>query len=464
MTLQAPLDDTAFETLARDVHGDVLRPGDADYDEAREIWNAMIDRRPAAIVRPTGTADVMTTVEFVREEDVPLAVKGNGHNVAGNALCDDGIVIDLSRMSSVRVDPIAQTARVGPGATLADVDHETQAFGLATPLGFVSETGISGLTLGGGFGYLSRRYGMTVDNLRSVDVVTADGELVHANEEENADLFWGVRGGGGNFGIVTSFEFDLHEVGPDVLAGLIVYRADDAPAVVRHWRDFVADIPDELTVWVVFLTAPPAPFIDEASHGEPVVAVLPVHSGDLAEGWSLLEPLRSFGDPVGDNVEERSYVAWQRFFDEANASGVRNYWKSLNFTEFSDETIDTCLEYALDRPTPETKVAIAHMGGATTRVPVDATSYPHRDAEFLVNVQVRWEDPARDEACIAWARAVYDDLLGYSTDGTYVNFISEDTGEEAFAYRENHDRLAELKRTYDPENVFRRNQNVEPAA
>ena len=464
MTLQAPLDDTAFETLARDVHGDVLRPGDADYDEAREIWNAMIDRRPAAIVRPTGTADVMTTVEFVREEDVPLAVKGNGHNVAGNALCDDGIVIDLSRMSSVRVDPIAQTARVGPGATLADVDHETQAFGLATPLGFVSETGISGLTLGGGFGYLSRRYGMTVDNLRSVDVVTADGELVHANEEENADLFWGVRGGGGNFGIVTSFEFDLHEVGPDVLAGLIVYRADDAPAVVRHWRDFVADIPDELTVWVVFLTAPPAPFIDEASHGEPVVAVLPVHSGDLAEGWSLLEPLRSFGDPVGDNVEERSYAAWQRFFDEANASGVRNYWKSLNFTEFADETIDTCLEYALDRPTPETKVAIAHMGGATTRVPVDATSYPHRDAEFLVNVQVRWEDPARDEACIAWARAVYDDLLGYSTDGTYVNFISEDTGEEAFAYRENHDRLAELKRTYDPENVFRRNQNVEPAA
>ena len=464
MTLQAPLDDTAFETLARDVHGDVLRPGDADYDEAREIWNAMIDRRPAAIVRPTGTADVMTTVEFVREEDVPLAVKGNGHNVAGNALCDDGIVIDLSRMSSVRVDPIAQTARVGPGATLADVDHETQAFGLATPLGFVSETGISGLTLGGGFGYLSRRYGMTVDNLRSVDVVTADGELVHANEEENADLFWGVRGGGGNFGIVTSFEFDLHEVGPDVLAGLIVYRADDAPAVVRHWRDFVADIPDELTVWVVFLTAPPAPFIDEASHGEPVVAVLPVHSGDLAEGWSLLEPLRSFGDPVGDNVEERSYAAWQRFFDEANASGVRNYWKSLNFTEFSDETIDTCLEYALDRPTPETKVAIAHMGGATTRVPVDATSYPHRDAEFLVNVQVRWEAPAQDDACIAWARAVYDDLLGYSTDGTYVNFISEDTGEEAFAYRENHDRLAELKRTYDPENVFRRNQNVEPAA
>ena len=461
---RAVLGESELDTLDQQIHGEVLHPGTDEYDASRTIWNAMIDRYPAVVLRPTGAADVMTVVRVAREHDLPLSVKGNGHNVAGNAICDSGITVDLSGMDAVRVDPRNRTVRVGPGATLRDVDHETQAFGLATPLGFVSETGIAGLTLGGGFGYLSRKYGMTVDNLRSVDLVTADGELVHASEDENRELFWGIRGGGGNFGIVTSFEFELHEVGPEILAGLIFYPASDAHRVLRGWRDVVADIPDELTVWVITLTAPPAPFIPEEYHGETVVAVLPVFFGELAHGDVVLEPLFELGDPLGDNVERRSYAAWQQFFDEANASGLRNYWKSLNFAELSDEAIDTCLDYGLTLPTPETKFAIAHLGGAITRVDADATAYPHRDMEFLVNMQARWDDPARDDECIAWAREGHRALLDHSTDGTYMNFISEETGEEEFAYRENYDRLVELKRQYDPENRFRLNQNVKPVS
>ena len=455
-------DGTSLKELEAEVRGDVLAPDDDGYDEARTIWNAMIDRRPTVIVRCAGVADVIRGIEAAREFDLPLAVKGGGHNVAGNAVCEDGLMIDLSRMDSVRVDPTDRTVRVGPGATMADLDHETQAFGLATPGGFNSETGVAGLTLGGGFGYLSRKYGMTIDNLRSVDLVTADGELVSASEDENPDLFWGVRGGGGNFGVVTSFEFDCHEVGPEILAGLVIHQAEDAPDVVRHWQDFVADVPDELVVWVVALSAPPFPFIDDAYHGTPVVAVLAVYVGEIEQGEKLVEPLRTFGDPIADIVQPRQYAQWQQFFDGAYAAGARNYWKSLNFTEFDDETIDTCLEYALARPTPETKFAMVHLGGETSRVPTDATAYPHRDAEFLVNVVARWNEPERDDACIDWARASYDALTEHSTDGTYVNFISEDTGEERFAYRENYDRLVELKSEYDPENVFQLNQNVTP--
>ncbi|MCU4751372.1 FAD-binding oxidoreductase [Halobacteria archaeon AArc-curdl1] len=463
MTADLMLAESAYKTLEDDIHGEVLRPCGEGYDEAREVWNAMIEKHPAVITRCAGTADVIAAVNFARENGLPIGVKGNGHNVAGNAVCDNGLTIDLSGMTAIRVDPMTQTARVEPGATLADVDHETQAFGLATPLGFVSETGIAGLTLGGGFGYLSRTYGMTVDNLRSVDIVTADGELLHANENEHSDLFWAVRGGGGNFGIVTSFEFDLHEVGPEILAGLIIHRGADAHAAVRHWRDYVADVPDELTVWVVVLTAPPAPFIPEDHHGEPVVAVLPVYAGVPDEGWLLVEPFLEFGDPLGDNVAVRSYAKWQQFFDDANAPGARNYWKSLNFTEFTDEMIDTVLEYGLSRPTDDTKVALAHMGGAMSRTPVDATAYPHRDAEFLVNIQVRWDDQEQDEECVRWADKSYDALVGHSTDGTYMNFISEGTGQEQFAYRGNYDRLVEVKTEYDPENVFQLNQNVTPA-
>lgn len=462
MTVTTPIDDPDYESLTQGIRGEVLRPDDEGYDEGREVWNAMIDRYPAVIVQCSGVADVIQAVEFARNHGLHLAVKGAGHNAAGNAVCDDGLVIDLSPMSSVRVDPVARTARVGPGATLADIDHETQAFGLATPLGFVSETGVSGLTLGGGFGWLSRKYGMTIDNLQSVDVVTADGELVHASEDENPDLFWGLRGGGGNFGIATSFEFELHEVGPEILAGLIVYPAADAKAVVRHWRDFVADAPVDLSVWVLAATAPPFPFIPEEHHGSTVLAVVPVYTGDPDDGMALVEPLREFGEPVADNVGPRPYAAWQQYFDPANTSGARNYWKSLNFAEFSDDVIDTFLEYGLDLPTPESKIGVAHLGGATSRVPGDATAYPHRDAEFVMNITPRWTVPEQDDECIEWAREAHAALTDHSTAGTYVNFITEKTGEEEFAYRENYDRLVELKTEYDPENVFRLNQNVAP--
>ena len=462
MTADVTVADIALEDLEEAVLGEVLRPEDDGYHDARTVWNAMIDKRPLAIVRASGTADVIRSVEFASEHDLPLGVKGNGHNVAGNAICDGGLTIDLSAMTSVRVDPFSKTARVEPGATLADVDHETQAFDLVLPLGFVSETGIAGLTLGGGFGYLSRKYGQTIDNLRSVDLVTAAGDLIKASEDEHPELFWGLRGGGGNFGIATSFEFDLHEAGPEVLAGLVMYPAAKARPVLRHWRDFVADIPDELTVWAIVLTAPPAPFIPETYHGETIVAILPVYCGDLSEGERLIEPLRTFGEPIADIVERRSYVEWQQFFDEANASGARNYWKSLNFTELSDNAIDRCLEFALDRPTSSTKVALAHMGGAMTRVDVDQTAYPHRDTEFLMNAQVRWEDPDRDDECAGWAQDIYDAMVDFSTDGTYMNFISDETGEEHFAYRENYDRLVELKTEWDPDNLFSLNQNVKP--
>ncbi len=463
-THATPVDGSTVSDLESRTRGDVLQSDDDGYDDARAVWNGMIDRRPAVVVRCAGVADVVAAVEFARENDLLVSVKGAGHNIAGNAVCDDGLTIDLSAMRSVRVDPEAKTARVEPGATLADVDHETQAFGLATPLGINSTTGVAGLTLGGGFGWLTRKYGMTVDNLRSVDVVTADGDLVHASETENPDLFWGIRGGSGNFGVVTSFEFDLHEVGPDVLAGLVVYPHDAARDVVRHVRDVNEDAPDEMAVWVVLRKAPPLPFLPEEVHGTTVTVVVPFYAGDVADGERHLEPVREFGEPIADVVEPQPYEGFQRAFDPLLESGARNYWKSHNFTELTDGAIDTAIEYAENLPTPQTEIFFGQVGGAMARVPPDATAYPHRDAAYAMNVHTRWEDPDDDETCISWAREFYDEMAQYATGGVYVNFISEDAGEERRGYGPNYDRLAEIKAEYDPENLFRMNQNVEPKA
>ncbi|WP_255198060.1 FAD-binding oxidoreductase [Halorarius litoreus] len=456
-----PIDEGAIRDLRREVRGPVLRPGDAGYEESRTVYNAMIDRRPAVVVRPTGAADVMRAVAFARDHDLLLAIKGAGHNVAGNAVCDDGLVIDLALLNGVRVDPEARTVRVGAGARLGDVDHETAPFGLVAPAGVVSDTGVAGLTLGGGFGYLCRKYGLTIDNLRSVDVVTADAELVHASESENPDLFWGVRGGGGNFGVVTSFEFELHELST-VLAGLIVYHADDAPEVVRNWWRIAEQAPDELSIWLNFSTAPPEPFIPAAYHGERIVSVIPVYAGDLETGRELLAPLREFGEPIADTVKEWRFVEWQQAFDESYPSGERYYWKSHNFRAPSDEALDRIVEYAVSPPTPETRVSVTHLGGAVNRVDPTATAYPHRDADFLVNITTRWSDLALDEACIGWTRDYFDALAPFATGGSYVNLISEREGEESMAYGPNYDRLVELKNTWDPENRFRMNQNVAP--
>jgi FAD/FMN-containing dehydrogenase len=458
-----PVDDGAIDGFGEGLRGELLRPEDPNYDEARSIWNGMIDRRPALIARAAGVADVIAAVDFAREHGMLLAIRGGGHNIAGNAVCDDGLMLDLSGMRSVRVDPTARTARVEPGATLADFDHEAQAFGLATPLGINSTTGVAGLTLGGGFGWLTRKYGMTVDNLRSVDVVTADGVLRHASEADHPDLFWGIRGGGGNVGVVTSFEFALHEVGPEVLAGMVVYDGADAPDVLRHVRDFNETAPDEATVWVVLRKAPPLPFLPERVHGEDVIVVVPFYAGEIDEGEAVLAPLREYGDPVADVVGPHRYAEFQQAFDPLLTEGARNYWKSHNFSAIPDDAIDTVVEYARDLPTPLSEIFFGQLGGAMGRVPADATAFPHRDAAYGMNVHTRWEDPAMDDACIAWSREFFDAMAPYATGGVYVNFISEREGEESLGYGDNYERLVAVKTEYDPENLFRTNQNVEPA-
>ncbi|WP_224270235.1 FAD-binding oxidoreductase [Haloprofundus salinisoli] len=463
MATKPPRDEPDYETLQRGVHGEVLRPGDEGYDEARSVWNAMIDRKPAVVVRPSGAADVITAVGFARDRDLDLAVKGGGHSVAGSAVCDDGLVIDLSSMSSIRVDPASRTARVGPGATMADLDHETQALGLATPGGVISTTGVAGVTLGGGMGWLSRKYGLSVDNLRSVDLVTADGESVRASEEENPELFWAVRGGSGNFGVVTSFEFDLHEVGPEVLFGPMVYLYEDAPDVLAHYERFALDAPRECSVWLNSVTAPPLPFLPVDVHGTTVVILLVFYAGDLKAGEAALEPLREYGDPIVDAVAPMPYAEAQCSFDDLYAAGARNYWKAANFTGLTEHTIDVMLEYAERFPTPQSEILVHQVGGAVNDVASDATAYPHRDAEFVVNVAARWEDPSRDDECVAWVRACHGALAEGATGGTYVNFEGDREGRERNAYGGNYDRLVEVKTEYDPENVFRSTQNVKPA-
>lgn len=463
MSTNTQIDGSEYETLAQRIHGQTLQPGDDDYEAARSVWNAMIDRKPVVIVRPAGTADVITAVEFAGERDLPLSVKGGGHNVAGNAICDDGLTIDLSSMSLIRVDPAAQTARVGPGATMADLDHETQAFGLATPGGVISTTGVAGITLGGGIGWLSRKYGLSIDNLRSVDVVTADGELVTASEDENPDLFWAVRGGSGNVGVVTSFEFDLHEIGPEVLFGPTVYPYEDAPDVFAHYRDVIRDVPPECAVWVNSVAAPPLPFLPNAVHGTTVLILMQFYAGDPETGEAVLEPLREYGTPIADAVAPTRYTEAQSLMDDLYTEGARNYWKAPNFTTLTEETTDTILEYAERLPTSQSEILVHHVGGAVNEVSSDATAYPHRDTEFIVTVAARWEDPTKDDECIAWVRECHDALAEAATGGTYVNFEGDNEGRERNAYGENYDRLAESKAEYDPENLFRSNQNVIPA-
>lgn len=450
--------------LAGGLRGTVLTPGQADYEEVRRIWNAMIDRRPGLIVRCAGAADVMRAVRFARDHGLLVSVRGGGHNIAGNALCDGGMLIDLSPVRFVHVDPAGRTARVGPGALLGDLDRETQAFGLAVPTGINSTTGVAGLTLGGGFGWLTRKHGLTVDNLLAVDIVTADGRFLRSSEEENADLFWGVRGGGGNFGVVTAFTFRLHPVGPQVLAGLIVHPFDKAGDLLRRFRDLAARAPDELACWTVLRLAPPLPFLPAGHHGKPVVVMPVFYGGDPEAGWTAIEPIRAMGQPLGEHVGPMPYVAWQAAFDPLLAPGARNYWKSHNFTGLEDGLIDLLVDRARELPSEQCEVFIGHLGGAANRVPSDAMAYPHRDAEFVMNVHARWTDAGDDNACIAWARAVFGDAAPFATGGAYVNFITDDEQRTRAAYGPNYDRLADLKRTYDPANLFCVNHNIAPAA
>jgi FAD/FMN-containing dehydrogenase len=447
------------------LRGNICLPQEAGYDEARTIWNAMIDRHPGAVVRCRGAADIIAAVRFARKHSLLLAVRGGGHNIAGNAVCEGGLLIDLSQMRSVRVDPGSRTARVEPGATLADFDREAQAFGLATPLGINSTTGVAGLTLGGGFGWLSRRFGLAADNLISADVVTAEGKLVRASETENSDLFWALRGGGGNFGVVSSFEFRLHSVGPMVLSGLIVHPFARAKELLAGYRQVAAGAPDELTVWAVLRQAPPLPFLPGEVHGKEILVFAVCYTGDEADGKRALEPLRALGQPIADVIGMQPYAAWQTAFDPLLTPGAYNYWKSHNFAELSDGLLDALTSRAAQLPTPDCEIFIGQLGGATNRVALDATAFPHRNANFVMNVHTRWRDRADERRSIEWARQLFAETAPHATGGVYVNFMPEDEIDRvSSAYGPNYARLAALKAKYDPGNLFRMNQNVQPFA
>jgi FAD/FMN-containing dehydrogenase len=457
------LSQGSIDTFRGQFHGPLFEPADTGYHQARQIWNAMIDRKPALIAQCQSAEDVVAAVNFGRDESMLISIKGGGHNIAGNAVCDNGLMIDLSQMKDVEIDVRKQRAYVAPGCTLADFDAAAQKHGLATPLGINSTTGVAGLTLGGGFGWLSRKYGMTVDNLISVDVVTADGRQVHASATENPDLFWGTRGGGGNFGVVTRFEFQLHPVGPDLLSGLIVFPFDQANSVLPRFARFTETMPDELNVWMVIRHAPPLPFLPESVHGTPIVALAICYAGDPTTGEKLIAPLRSFGTAHGEHIGVQPYTDWQQAFDPLLTDGARNYWKSHNFVALTDDVIKVALTYGSKLPSPHCEIFIACIGGATGRVPQDAMAYSSRDANYVMNVHGRWETPEEDDHCRQWARAFFDAASPHASGGAYINFLSADETERVeFAYGPAYKRLVEIKQKYDPKNLFRVNQNIRP--
>jgi FAD/FMN-containing dehydrogenase len=457
------LGNEKIDKLKNVIAGRIVVSNDADYDEVRSIWNAMIDRRPAVIVQCANAADVKHALSFAKENKLEISIRGAGHNIAGSSMNDDGLVIDFSKMTTVRVDPDKKRAYAEPGATLGDFDKATQEHGLATPLGINSTTGVAGLTLGGGIGWLTRKYGMTVDNLISVNIITADGKELRANENENPDLFWAIRGGGGNFGIVTEFEFKLHPVGPEVLAGLIVFPLAQAKKVLLQYQKFAETAPEELNVWVVLRHAPPLPFLPEDVHGTEVLVLAVCYAGDIKEGEKLIQPLHGFGDPHGVHIGAQPYADWQKAFDPLLTPGARNYWKTHNFINLSDGVLEKMIEYAGKMPSNQCEIFIALIDGAANRVSADDMAYGNRDVRFVLNVHGRWDSPGDDESGVSWAREFYKASAPYASSGAYVNFMTDEEGDRvASAYGTNYKRLVKIKSKYDPENLFHLNQNIKP--
>ncbi|HEX2064133.1 MAG TPA: FAD-binding oxidoreductase, partial [Acidimicrobiales bacterium] len=459
------IDAAGVDALSANFAGRLLRPAEDHYDEARRIWNGNVDRRPALIAQCSGAADVVAAVRFARERELLVAVRGGGHAVAGHAVCDDGVVIDLSPMTGARVDPLASTIRVQGGCLNAHLDRESQAYGLATTGGIVSHTGVAGLTLGGGIGHLMRKFGLSIDNLVSCDVVTAEGEMLVASEEQNPDLFWGLRGGGGNFGVVTSFEFKLHPLGPIVLAGMVAWPMDEAPAVLRLLRQLAAEAPDELGVLGNLRLAPALPVVPEALHGKPIVALLLCWAGAVEDGEAVLRQVRAVGNPAMDVVSPKPYVAYQKMIDAAVPHGLHYYWKSHKLPPLTDEMIDVIIENASAITSPLTTVPLFTQGGAMGRVPDDATAFANRDAAHDINIAAAWRpDDAEPERHVQWVRDFFRALEPHSR-GVYVNFTSDDAGDRvrAKAYGpEKWNRLVALKQKYDPTNFFRLNANIPP--
>jgi len=459
----ANISNETIPKLRSSIKGKITLPGDNDYDNDRKIWNGMIDRHPAIIVQVAHEDDVPLAINFAKENDLIISILGGGHHIAGNSLCDDGLVIDFSQMRDVRVDTQKRRAVVKPGATLGDFDKAVQAYGLTTPTGINSTTGIAGLTLGGGFGWLTRKYGMTVDNLISAEIVTAEGRKLRVSEKEYPDLFWAIRGGGGNFGVVTEFEFDIHPVGPEILAGLIVFPFKQAKDVLRGYRSFILNTPEEFNTWVVLRHAPALPFLPEEVHGQKVV-VLPVfYDGDLAKGEKIISKIRNLGHILGEHVGLQPYTAWQQAFDPLLTPGARNYWKSHNFTELKDGALDKVIEYADNMAYPQCEIFIGVVSGVINRIPKDATAYNARDAKYIMNVHARWEHKKDDAQCISWARNFFKELAPYSSGGAYVNFMTEEEADRVkAAYGSNFERLVKIKTKYDPKNIFHMNQNIKP--
>lgn len=446
--------DAEVGGLDRKLDGDVIRPSDTSYDEARSVFNEMIDKRPALIAQCAGTRDVVTCVRFAREHGLLVSVRGGGHNVAGKAVCDGGLVIDLSSMRTVDVDPEARIAQAQGGATLADVDAATQEHGLATTLGVISMTGIGGLTLGGGIGWLMGKHGLACDNVISVELVTADGRVLNASDEENPELFWALRGGGGNFGVATSFTYRLHPVGPEVVGGLAVHPVEDARELLRFFREFCGEVPDEIRLQAGLLTSP---------EGAPVAALAGCYVGPVEEGMEAVRPLREFGEPLDLDLGPRPYLEVQSMSDELFPPGLRHYWKSSFLGGLPDAAIGTLVESFADAPLPGCILLLEQMGGAVRRVSLEETAFPHREAEYNLLVLDMWEDESEDAENIAWARSTWDAMQPHSTGGAYVNYLG-DEGEARVreAYGSNYDRLARVKAKYDPDNFFRLNQNVPP--
>ena len=433
--------------------GEVIQPADFGYEKARKIWNASIDKRPGIIARCAGVADVIATVNFARENELLVAVRGGGHNVAGRALCDDGIVIDLSGMTGIHVNAKNHTARVQGGATLGDLDRETHVFGLAVPAGIISKTGIAGLALGGGVGWLVRKYGLTCDNVLSFDIVTADGKPRVASANENQDLFWALRGGGGNFGVVTSFEFRVHPVST-VLGGLVMYPRDRAVEVLRFYRDFTQSAPEELTAYAALLHSP---------DGVPAVAVIVCYCGELAEGEQVLKSLRNFSSPIADMIQPMPFPQMQTLLDAAFPDGNYNYWKSTFLREFGDDAIAVLVEHANRATSPLTGVVIEYYGGAASRVGVSETAFAQRQAQYSIAFLAQWTNPEESQVHIEWARALADSIRPFSSGAYYLNYLGEE-GEDTIkaAFGLNHDRLMTVKKKYDPNNFFCLNQNIKP--
>jgi FAD/FMN-containing dehydrogenase len=445
------------------LRGELIRPDDMGYDAARRVWNGSIDKYPVLIVRCAGDADIIRAVQFARSYNLPLAVRGGGHHIAGHAVCDDGLVVDLSRLKGIHVEPDRRIVHAQPGLTWGEFDRETQAFGLATTGGLISTTGLAGLTLGGGIGWLMRKHGLTCDNLLSVEVVTADGRLLTANANENTDLFWGVRGGGGNLGVVTLFEYQLHPVS-QVIGGMILHPSSKAKELLHFYREYVATAPDELTTMFVFLIAPPAPFVPAEWQGKPVVAIVGVYEGAPEVGERVLRPLRQFDAPIVDLFQSMPYLTLQCMLDATAPPGLQNYWKSGYLKELSDEAIEALIAHATAMTSPLSAVHLHHLQGALSRIRADETAFGPRGAPFAFNLIATWQEATDSERHIAWAREFWSALLPYSTGGVYVNFLGEESEARVrAAYGENYERLVAVKTKYDPTNFFRQNQNIKPS-